>query len=172
MSPAPPPPASRTFSRPVRELPELKRQSPMLWTLLAAGVVGWGIFAMRATNAERATSSVMRQLVFDLRQSEEAAAILGDDLKPETSNFLYGGYPRVQGTMSILQGKVDISFRLQGSKGAGTVYFTSIRKARGQKFLILRFRVVCDDGTIVSLREHYEDGLHFEQASSSAPPAT
>lgn len=54
--------------------------------------------------------------------------------------------------MSVLQGKVDISFRIRGSKGAlsrarrgvlidflegaGTVYFTSIRKNKGQKFLI------------------------------------
>jgi len=31
------------------------------------------------------------------------------------------------------------------------VYFTSIRKARGEPFMTLRFKVIADDGTIVLL---------------------
>lgn len=36
----------------------------------------------------------------------------------------------------MLQGTVDISMRVKGSKGAGTLYFTSIRKEKGQPFTI------------------------------------
>ncbi|KZV85114.1 DUF1783-domain-containing protein [Exidia glandulosa HHB12029] len=163
----PPPPPPRTFSRPVRELPELEGRSPMLWMSIGLGVLGWVAFVMRATNSERATSSVMRQIIYELKRSDEVEAALGANVKPEPGWFVYGGHPHVQGSMSVLQGKVDISFRISGKKGAGTVYFTSIRKNKGQKFLILRFRIVCDDGTIVSLREKYEEGLLFEQPPTS-----
>ncbi|KAH7107711.1 cytochrome oxidase complex assembly protein 1-domain-containing protein [Auriculariales sp. MPI-PUGE-AT-0066] len=150
--------SSKSFPRPARPLPELKTWSPLLWLATSAGLAGWVAFVLRTTNSERATSSVMRQVVFDIRQSDEVCAALGNEVQPENGSFVYSGYPRVQGTMSLLQGKVDISFRVRGSLGAGTVYFTSIRKTKGRPFVILRFRVVCDNGTIVSLREHYEDG--------------
>ena len=34
----------------------------------------------------------------------------------------------------MMQGNIDISFRVKGSKGAGTLYFTSIRRAKGSQF--------------------------------------
>ena len=69
----------------------------------------------------------------------------------------------------MLQGNVDVSFRVKGSKGAGTLYFTSIRKEKGQpftvcesaetvrsgifsdRFFIVRYKIICDDGTTVNL---------------------
>jgi len=51
--------------------------------------------------------------------------------------------------VKMLQGNIDISFRVKGHKGAGTVYFTSIRKARGEPFTALRFKIIADDGTII-----------------------
>ena len=69
----------------------------------------------------------------------------------------------------MLQGNVDVSFRVKGSKGAGTLYFTSIRKEKGQPFTVcksmetiilhiisdrlstVRYKIICDDGTTVNL---------------------
>ncbi|THU91711.1 hypothetical protein K435DRAFT_726936 [Dendrothele bispora CBS 962.96] len=39
-----------------------------------------------------------------------------------------------------MQRNVDVSFRIKGSKGAGTLYFTSIRREKGSPFTILRFK--------------------------------
>jgi len=64
-----------------------------------------------------------------------------------------------------------LSFRVRGSKGAGTVYFTSIRTEKGVPFtncafcllfvtligealmhcISVRFKVIADDGTVVQL---------------------
>ena len=70
---------------------------------------------------------------------------------------------------NMLQGNVDVSFRVKGSKGAGTLYFTSIRKEKGQPFTVcesteaiilhiisdrlstVRYKIICDDGTTVNL---------------------
>jgi hypothetical protein len=51
--------------------------------------------------------------------------------------------------VKMLQGNIDISFRVKGHKGAGTVYFTSIRRERGGPFTTLRFKVIADDGTVI-----------------------
>jgi len=51
-----------------------------------------------------------------------------------------------------MQGKVDLKFRVTGSKGSGTVYFTSIRPGGETDFRIVRYKVVADDGKVVQLR--------------------
>ena len=43
----------------------------------------------------------------------------------------------------MLQGSVDISMRVKGSKGAGTLYFTSIRREKGQNFEICESYHIC-----------------------------
>ncbi|THU96087.1 DUF1783-domain-containing protein, partial [Dendrothele bispora CBS 962.96] len=58
------------------------------------------------------------------------------------------GDPRNKGTM---QGNVDVSFRIKGSKGVGTLYFTSIRREKGLPFTILRFKVIADGGQVVEI---------------------
>ncbi|KZP29068.1 hypothetical protein FIBSPDRAFT_947072 [Athelia psychrophila] len=51
----------------------------------------------------------------------------------------------------MLQGNIDLSSRLKGHRASGTLYFTSVRKAKGEPFTILRFRVRGDDGTVVNI---------------------
>ncbi|KAG1759987.1 hypothetical protein EDD22DRAFT_955368 [Suillus occidentalis] len=58
---------------------------------------------------------------------------------------------RIMQTINLPQGNVDLSFRLKGHQGSGTLYFTSIRKAKGQPFTPLRFRVIGDDKRVVNL---------------------
>jgi len=57
--------------------------------------------------------------------------------------------------INMMQGSVDVSFRLRGHKGSGTLYFTSVRKAKEEPFTILRFRVRGDGGTIVNIPANY-----------------
>ncbi|KAH9035576.1 cytochrome oxidase complex assembly protein 1-domain-containing protein [Lactarius pseudohatsudake] len=98
--------------------------------------------------SERLSSSATRRVLSELRDSADVRAVLGDAVRPEPAWYLNGS-PWVHGSVKMLQGNIDISFRVKGHKGAGTVYFTSIRKARGEPFTTLRFKIIADDGTIV-----------------------
>jgi len=90
----------------------------------------------------------MRRVLSELRDSEDVRAVLGDAVRPEPTWYLNGS-PWVSGSVKMLQGNIDVSFRVKGHRGAGTVYFTSIRRERGGPFTTLRFKVIADDGTVI-----------------------
>jgi len=108
------------------------------------GLSAWAAFLVYATNQEKLSSSVVRQVIRTVRDSPEVRDLLGDAIRPEPVWWLNGS-PWIGGVIHMLQGNVDISFRLKGTNGAGTLYFTSMRKAKGEPFTILRFKVIRDD---------------------------
>ncbi|KAG9090254.1 hypothetical protein FS749_000701 [Ceratobasidium sp. UAMH 11750] len=165
--PGPPPPKPVTFDAPSKprvvherpqpkELPVIRSRAPALIALGILGVSAWAGFIIYATNQERLASSVTRQVLAQLRASPEVEAILGRGVGAEPTRWMLG-QPYVDGAVNLLQGKVDISLRVKGSNGAGTVYFTSIRKEKGQPFTILRYKLICDNGVVL-------DNLHREGA--------
>jgi len=93
---------------------------------------------------------VVRQILVNLRESDDVLEALGSGVRPEPAWYLNGD-PWIDGAINMMQGNVDISFRVKGSKGAGTLYFTSIRRDKGQTFTILRFKIICDNGTVINL---------------------
>jgi len=114
------------------------------------GVGAWALFLAWSKNQEKLSSSVMRQVMETVRDSAELKEILGEAIRPEPVWWLNGD-PWINGSIRLMQGNVDLSFRLKGHKGAGTLYFTSIRKAKSEPFTILRFKVIADDGTVVNV---------------------
>ncbi|PCH37910.1 DUF1783-domain-containing protein [Wolfiporia cocos MD-104 SS10] len=165
--PRPPPkepPPTETFSAPSRphfthqrrerDLPPLERRWP---TVLAFGVVGvasWTAFMAYTNNQERLSSSVVRHILETVRETRELQQVLGDAIRPEPVWWLNGD-PYINGSIHLMQGNIDLSFRIKGHKNAGTLYFTSIRKAKGDPFTVLRFKVIADDGTVVNVPEKY-----------------
>ncbi|PPQ78437.1 hypothetical protein CVT25_011882 [Psilocybe cyanescens] len=166
--PRPPPPTSQpvieTFSDtsrprpyyakhpPFRELPRAQSKWPIALGLLITGVSGWAAFMTFATNQEKLSSSVFRSIVRALKADPQLREVLGEAIRPQPEWYLNGD-PHVKGRISQLQGNIDVSFRVRGSKGSGTLYFTSIRKEKGIPFTVLRFRVICDDGTIINIAD-------------------
>ncbi|KAI0253599.1 cytochrome oxidase complex assembly protein 1-domain-containing protein [Lactifluus subvellereus] len=139
------------YSRPQpRDLPPYRRAWPGLLAVCVGGVGAWAAFLAYAANQERLSSSAMRRVLSELRENGDVRAVLGDAVRPEPAWYLNGS-PWVYGSVKMLQGNIDISFRIKGHKGAGTVYFTSIRKARGEPFTTLRFKVIADDGSVILL---------------------
>ncbi|THU91715.1 hypothetical protein K435DRAFT_863160 [Dendrothele bispora CBS 962.96] len=67
--------------------------------------------------------------------------VLEEAICPELEWWLSGD-PRINRTM---QGNVD------GNKGAGTLYFTSIRSEKRLPFTILRFKAIADDDQAVEI---------------------
>ncbi|KDR73820.1 hypothetical protein GALMADRAFT_212599 [Galerina marginata CBS 339.88] len=166
--PRPPPPTRQpvieTFSEtsrprpyyakhpPFRDLPKARSKWPITVAALVAGVSGWAAFMTFATNHEKLSSSVFRSIIRALRADPQLHEALGEAIRPQSEWYLNGD-PHVKGHISQLQGNIDVSFRVRGSKGSGTLYFTSIRKEKGVPYTVLRFRVICDDGTIVNISD-------------------
>ncbi|KAF8967310.1 cytochrome oxidase complex assembly protein 1-domain-containing protein [Flammula alnicola] len=166
--PRPPPPTRQpvieTFSEPsrprpyyakhppFRALPKVTSKWPLALAGLAIGLSAWAGFMTFATNQEKLSSSVFRSIVRALKADAQLKELLGEAIRPQPEWYLNGD-PHVKGHISQLQGNIDVSFRIRGSKGSGTVYFTSIRKEKGTPFTVLRFRVICDDGTVVNITD-------------------
>ncbi|KAI0929235.1 hypothetical protein AcW1_006228 [Taiwanofungus camphoratus] len=161
--PRPPPkesPPTETFSstakprqyyaRPQRDLPPVPRIWPAILAFGTVGVGAWGAFFMYAANQEKLSSSVVCRIMDTVRASPELQEVLGDAIRFEPVWWLNGS-PWIHGAIYLMQGNVDLSFRLKGHKGAGTLYFTSIRKAKGQPFTVLRFKVIADNGKVVNI---------------------
>ncbi|KAK7693934.1 hypothetical protein QCA50_003508 [Cerrena zonata] len=139
------------YTRPKpRALPPLQKKWPIILALSVFGTGAWAAFYAYAANQERLSSSVYKQVLKTIKENPELQAVIGDALRPEPTWWLNGD-PWISGGIHLLQGNVDLSFRVKGSEGAGTLYFTSIRKAKGEPFTILRFKVITDKGETIIL---------------------
>ncbi|KAN0076774.1 Cytochrome oxidase complex assembly protein 1 domain containing protein [Tylopilus felleus] len=140
------------YTRPARrdDLPQIKKRWPFILAFAALGVSGWAAFLLVAMNQERLSSSVVRQILQTAREDKALQVALGDAIRFEPTWYLNGD-PWISGSINLPQGNVDVSFRLKGHRGSGTLYFTSIRKAKGEAFTPLRFRVICDDSSVINI---------------------
>lgn len=107
------------------------------WPVYLAGTIvglsAWGLFLLHATNAERLASSPLRQITYQLRSSPPVLETLGSPIR-YAPNWWGFGEPWIGGSVGLMQGKVDLRFRIRGSEGEGTVYFTSIRLREGEEW--------------------------------------
>lgn len=95
--------------------------SPMI-ALSIFAFLTWGVFVQFSNNSERLNSSVVKELMRQSKFHPVTREILGNNIKPSSSDYpflLNGllGSTWVKGSISLMQGKVDISLRLEGSKG-------------------------------------------------------
>ncbi|POW18601.1 hypothetical protein PSHT_05577 [Puccinia striiformis] len=127
---------SRTLPYSHRELPHLPRRS-------GARLIYF------STNAEKSNSSIVKAVLFELRSNPTILASLGASIKPEKDDFF--GQLWVDGQINLMQGSVDVAFRVTGSERSGKVYFTSVRRDRGSEFEIIRWKLIRDDGVVVDL---------------------
>ncbi len=71
--------------------------------------------------------------------------ILGDEI------YFASKVPWISGELNPLQGSIDISFWVKGTKGQGKVKFVSIRRKREKYFETLEWSLKTDDGREVQL---------------------
>ncbi|GAA5927280.1 Coa1p [Sporobolomyces koalae] len=136
-----------------RDLPQIKSRTPLYLSIFVLSALCWGLFLAYATNAERANSSVVRSLLFQLRSWPAVKEFLGDGVKIEP---VVGDLVRIKGNINMLAGRIDVQFRVTGSKAGGTASFTSIRRGKQGRFEVLRWKVTRDDGAVLDLQ-----GLDF-----------
>jgi len=143
-------PRRPNLHEPRQDLPIVPKRWPTILAVTIVGVSGWAAFLLYVTNSEKVSSSVVRQIMRTVQQNDELRELLGEGIRAEPAWYL-NGEPRMQGQINTLQGNIDVSFRVRGTKGVGTLYFTSVRKAKGEKFTILRFKVIGENGGVVHL---------------------
>ncbi|UDD61376.1 hypothetical protein AFCA_008745 [Aspergillus flavus] len=106
-----------------RELPSVNKDRRWMRTLpifaIAVGAAMLGIF-----NYQKSSSSVVSSTLYALRTSPRAREILGDEI------YFAQKIPWISGEMNQLHGRIDISFRVKGTKSQGTMRFRSIRPDR------------------------------------------
>lgn len=79
-------------------------RAPLYLALALIVTLGWGGFLAYATNAERANSSVVRSLAFQLRSWPAVREFLGDGVKIEP---LVADFVRIKGSVSLLSPSLD-----------------------------------------------------------------
>ncbi|KAL1761233.1 cytochrome oxidase complex assembly protein 1-domain-containing protein, partial [Schizophyllum commune] len=83
----------------------------------AVGVVGWAVFFTYVTNQEKVTSSVVQQMLRSMKSSEELHEYMGDAIRPVPEWWLNGD-PWIHGRVNQINGSIDLSFKIKGSKGS------------------------------------------------------
>lgn len=178
ISPPPPPATSgtnvgRTTRVQNKDLPSVPNSLPYLTAFIVVAIASWGGFTVYATNKEKLSSSIFKSVVSQVKNSSEVAQLLSPSSSSSTSNSKpsstlssiilkretwLGGMPRVKGSVNMMQGRIDLSFKInltpepETGERVGTVYFTSIRANKHAPFEILRFLVVNDEtGETISL---------------------
>ncbi|KAG8860537.1 hypothetical protein FRB96_003791 [Tulasnella sp. 330] len=135
-----------------RELPVIKTRWPLFVAVGVGAVSLWAGFLLYTTNQERLATSVIRQCILKLKrtQNPELLESLGDHIVLEPVWWMLNE-PWVNGQINMPRGHIDVSIRIIGSKGAGTLYFTSVRREKGAPFSTLRFKVITDAGKEIHL---------------------
>lgn len=95
----------------------LLRSIPLFLLIIAASTAA--IF-----NYQKSSSSVVQSALYALRVSPTAREVLGEEI------YFAGKVPWIWGSIDQLHGRVDISFKVKGTKGVGMMKFRSERKPR------------------------------------------
>ena len=70
--------------------------------------------------------------------------------------------------INLMQGRIDLKFRMHGDKGDGTVYFTSIRPQQSAPWRIVRYKLIADNGEQLRLEDKFTKNPSPEPASAPA----
>ena len=129
-----------------RELPDIatanrwKRSIPIFLLILGASTFG-------LLNYQKLQSSVVASNLYALRTNPTARELLGDEI------YFASKVPWVRGSINQVQGKIDISFSVKGTKAKGLMRFISRRTSRMGFFETQEWSLTLDDGTKVQLLE-------------------
>lgn len=102
---------------PVPEGNRLLRTLPIFLVILGATTLAF-------FNYQKSSSSVVTSSLYALRVNPEARRALGDEI------YFASKVPYIWGSIDQLHGKVDVSFKVKGTKGEGMMKFKCERRAR------------------------------------------
>jgi cytochrome c oxidase assembly factor 1 len=106
-----------------RALPSIRSRHVFLRTLpLFLLIVGGSTLAI--FNYQKSSSSVVTSSLYALRVNPRAREVLGDEI------YFRNKMPWIWGSIDQLHGRIDVSFGVKGTRGAGEMRFKSVRGKR------------------------------------------
>lgn len=96
-------------------------------------------------NYQKSSSPIISSTLYALRTSPEANRLLGDEI------YFKHQIPWISGEMNQVKGRIDISFSVRGSRGAGVMRFASHRPSSKALFETTEWSLTLEDGTRVDL---------------------
>jgi cytochrome c oxidase assembly factor 1 len=115
---------------PNRSLPSLKKSHTWLKTL-PVFIIAITLSSLAIFNYQKSSSSTVNSILYALRTNEMAREALGDEI------YFASKVPWIRGELNPLQGRINISFWVKGSRGMGRVKFVSMRKKRDKYVSLL-----------------------------------
>ncbi|KAK4228470.1 cytochrome oxidase complex assembly protein 1-domain-containing protein [Podospora fimiseda] len=105
--------------RPDRELPNIE---PSRWTrTLPIFISLIALASIAIFNYQKLSSPIVSATLYALRTSEKGRAALGENI------YFAQQIPWISGEMNQVRGRINISFRVKGTKGQGVMHFASFR---------------------------------------------
>jgi len=89
--------------------------------------------------------------MYALRTSPKAREMLGDEI------YFASKVPWIRGQLNQLQGKIDLTFWVKGTKGMGKMRFKSIRPSRTSFFKTQEWSLETVDGRLIQLLNEGDD---------------
>lgn len=131
-----------------RELPDVEAGRnvwlytlPIFTALIAAS-------ALAFFNYQKASSSTVSSILYALRTNPAARDLLGDEI------YFASNVPWISGEMSQLQGNIDITFWVKGTKGVAKTRFVARRKEKRGMFATEEWSLSTEDGRVLQLLDH------------------
>ncbi|KAE8452772.1 hypothetical protein EG329_013044 [Mollisiaceae sp. DMI_Dod_QoI] len=96
-------------------------------------------------NYQKSSSPVISSTMYALRTSPKAREYLGDEI------YFASKMPWIWGEMNQLHGRIDIRFEVKGSRGTGTMRFSSFRATRQGMFETTEWSLETREGEKIDL---------------------
>ncbi|KAL2021150.1 hypothetical protein VTK56DRAFT_7456 [Thermocarpiscus australiensis] len=138
--------------RPDRELPSIEGVTFRWRRTLPLFAAAIALAAVAIFNYQKLSSPVVGATLYALRTSDRARAHLGDEI------YFAQQIPWIAGEMNQLRGRIDIRFRVRGTRAAATMRFASHRPTPRAMFETTEWSLETDDGRVIDL---LEDGDPF-----------
>ncbi|KAK0626076.1 cytochrome oxidase complex assembly protein 1-domain-containing protein [Immersiella caudata] len=129
-----------------RALPDVTPRSHWRRTLPLFGAC-LVIASITIFNYQKSSSPVTAGTLYALRTSPKAREYLGENIYYEAQ------IPWISGVMNQVQGKIDISFKVKGTKATGTMRFVSHRPTPRGVFETTEWTLETSDGRKIDLLE-------------------
>lgn len=98
-------------------------------------------------NYQKSSSSVVTSTLYALRTSPKAREYLGDEI------YFLQQIPWISGEMNQLHGRINIAFKVKGTKGTAIMRFASHRPGPRAMFETTEWSLETSDGKMIDLLE-------------------
>ena len=130
--------------RPDRELPDLPAGISVWLKTLPIFILVITLSSLAIFNFEKSSSSTVNSILYALRTNDHARELLGDEI------YFASKVPWISGSLSPMQGIIDISFSVKGTKGAAKTKFVALKR-RGGFFETMEWSLLTEDGRELQL---------------------